>query len=169
MGTAFFYSVSRYARQMVPLSTVFILIIVSATPLAFVGNSSVFPYLNIVAVFYWSLYRPDRLPILGILAVGIFQDLLLGTMIGFMPILFLIAHGSTVSQRRLLLGKSFYFIWLGFTIICGITSLIAWGLLSLLVGQTAEVVALLVKLGMTISSFPIMFWVLGRLHRSFMD
>lgn len=169
MRIVFFYNLIKNLKKVVPLGTLLILTILSAIPISVLGSSAICPFFNFVGVFYWSIYRPDRLPIFGLVGIGIIGDLLLGTVVGFTSILFLILFALTIPLRNLLVTKSFYFIWLGFTLVCALVCFGAWVIVSVISGQLSEIVGITMQLGMTIASFPVLLWILTGLQRGLME
>ena len=109
------------------------------------------------------------MPIFGLLCIGVIGDLFLGTLVGFTAILFLVLFGLTISQRKSLVTKSFYFIWLGFAIACGLVCFLAWIIVSLRSGQLVDASGIAIQLAMTIASFPVVLWILTGLQRHLMD
>lgn len=101
----------------------------------FVLNISALPYpLNgadkipfiLIAIYYWSIYRPTFLPPIFVFAAGLTFDLLSEGPLGLNAMLFLGAHWLIADQRRFLMAQSFFIIWLGFGVLHTGILLIEW-------------------------------------------
>ena len=51
------------------------------------------PFFGLVVVYYWTIYRPDLTPLLGVFAIGILYDLGSGGIVGLSPLLFVTLRG----------------------------------------------------------------------------
>lgn len=67
-----------FARELMPFALTLGLILVGAIPFYVPGLQSVAPSLPFIAVFYWTLHRPDLMPAAAAFLIGLFQDVLSG-------------------------------------------------------------------------------------------
>jgi rod shape-determining protein MreD len=104
------------ARELTPFALTLGLIIVGAIPFYVPGLQSVAPSLPFIAVFYWTLHRPDLMPPAAAFVIGLFQDILSGGPIGTGAAVFVVLHAAVRSQRTFFHGKSFTILWLGFAV-----------------------------------------------------
>ena len=72
----------RSVRSFAPFLTSVILIMLSALPLYLPGYGEIAIEVGLVSVFYWSIYRPDLFPSVAALALGLWQDILVGSPLG---------------------------------------------------------------------------------------
>ena len=79
------------------------------------------PALPLIAVFYWTLYRPDLMPPVAAFVIGLLQDILGGLPLGVSACVLVGVHAAVNTQRRFFIGKSFAVVWLGFALVsaCG--------------------------------------------------
>ena len=75
------------ARQLVPCALTFAMLLVGVVPLHVTAFQAIAPSLPLIAVFYWTLYRPDLMPAVAVFAIGLLQDILFGLPIGFLSII----------------------------------------------------------------------------------
>ncbi len=73
--------------------------------------SLVWPDYMIPLLFFWTLYRPDLVPLGFIVVLGMMHDMLSGNVIGQAPLLWILTYMSVLFQRRFLLKKPFRMIW----------------------------------------------------------
>ncbi len=70
-----------------------------------------------MAVYHWTIYRPDLLPPIGLFAVGLAQDLLAGAPVGVGALVLLLARAAVLRYRRYFINRTFPFVWTGFTLL----------------------------------------------------
>jgi rod shape-determining protein MreD len=162
-------SIHNFTRKIVPLGAILLLVIFSALPHGLSSVPDVFPMLTLSAIFYWTIYRPDFVPPMGIFFIGLIQDIFLGTTIGLMTVVFLSLYGIALTQRKFFIGKTFYVTWLGFTLISAVTFISIWILSGLLSGSYAVSIAPLVQYVLTVLSFPVVTWCFVRIQRYLVD
>ena len=81
-----------------------------------------------MAVYHWTIYRPDLLPALVLFAVGLTEDLLTGAPVGVGALMLLIARAAVLQYRRYFVNRAFPFVWSGFTLLTGVAMLGLWAL-----------------------------------------
>jgi rod shape-determining protein MreD len=149
-------------RQLFPVVVTLLLIILNALPLRLPNWSAVEPLLPLVAVYYWSLYRPDLLPASLAFGLGVVNDVVTGGAIGVSSLVFILVRAMTTSNQRFFHGKSFFVVWSGFGLVGGGAVLLQWLLVSLLFAHFPAPRPMLVELAMTLLSYPLLSWLLTR-------
>jgi rod shape-determining protein MreD len=117
-----------------------------------------------MAVYYWSIYRPDLLPLGATFFVGIVQDTLDGTPLGLSSLILVLVQGVVVSQRRFFHGKAFLVEWWGFMLVAPGAIVISWVFASLYYGVLASPRPLGFQLLMTIVLYPCLTWLFARVQ-----
>ena len=107
MMNAVWQRLDLFARVLTPSLIACALVILSVLPLHIPSYSSVVPSLALMAVFYWSLHRPDLLPAVAVFLVGILYDILTGGPMGVQAFILLVVYWVTGSQRQLFLVNRF--------------------------------------------------------------
>lgn len=100
----------------------------------------------LMALYYWSLYRPTLLPRWLVFVLGCLTDFIGGFPIGLHAVLYLLVQWIVSDQRKILMAQAFVMVWLGFAIVCSgffgaqwvFFSLINWKLYTL--GPTATAI-----------------------------
>ena len=116
------------ARQLVPCAVTIALAIVSVLPLHIPYFGSLAPSVSLIAVFYWTLYRPDLMPVWAVFVLGLVQDALLGLPIGVSACMLTAAHAFVATQRRFLIRKSFGVVWMSFKVVALGAFALGWAL-----------------------------------------
>lgn len=127
------------------------------------------PDLPLMAVFYWTIYRPDLMPPSVILAAGLLLDLLAGGPVGITSLAFLLVSGVLMTQRRVFLSKPFAVTWWGFALIATLVAAIRWAMAALIAGRSVPLAEPTGQLLATVALFPLVAWVLVVTQRRLLD
>lgn len=150
------------AKALIPALLTAFLVVFVVVPLRAPEVAPLVPALGVVAVYYWSVFRPDLMPAWLIFLLGLFQDLLtaapLGTgLLALVAIYFLVA-----SQRRIFVNASFLLLWVVFALFAALALTLAWLAGSLLVGSWGDARLLLLQYALTVGIYPCLAWLFGR-------
>lgn len=154
-----------YMRLCVPHVITFVFLLLNVSTLAFDWALALRPDFLLIAVYYWAVYRPTLMPPAIIFALGIIMDFLSGTPTGLFATTYITAHWITVDQRRFLMSQPFITLWLGFTVICLITSALQWLVYSLAETSMLAPGPLLLQAGSSAALFPLIVMLLFPVHR----
>ncbi|WP_207481598.1 rod shape-determining protein MreD [Arenibaculum pallidiluteum] len=168
MMGGFWHKLDQAGRNVAPLSTVLVLMLVGMVPLHLPGWGPVAPQLVLMALFYWAIHRPDLVrPSLAFL-IGLLQDLLTGMPLGVNPLVYVLVYLVVLSQRRFFLIGSFGMLWLGFALIAAGASAVYWIAVCVLNMSLVQAGPAAAQAILTIALFPIFSWIFMRLHRAFL-
>jgi rod shape-determining protein MreD len=160
--------VNSGAARMLPIATTVLAAIISILPLRVPGYAALTPAFTLMAVYHWSIYRPDLLPTVGLFAVGLAQDLLSGAPVGVGALLLLLARAAVLRYRRHFINRTFPFVWTGFTLLAAGAMLALWALHCLLQLNFFDLRATVFRTVLTIAIFPVASFGLGRSQRALM-
>lgn len=152
-------------RGTVPLLLSLALVLVGAAFYGVPELVAVTPSFSVMAVYYWSIYRPDLLPAPAAFLVGLVQDVLGGGPVGMMALTLLLVHAVVVSQRRVFVGKSFFVGWWGFAIVAFGAALMTWLVASAWYTSFAPAAPLFYQTLLTIALYPGVTWLFGQVHQ----
>lgn len=152
--------------NVLPIATTVMAALLSIEPLRIDGYATLTPALTLMATYHWTIYRPDLLPALALFTIGLIQDLLSGGLPGETAIMLLLARAILLNHRQYFVDRHFPFIWAGFALLTGGTMLFLWALHSLLAGAVLELRGPVFRAVLTISTFPIASFLLGRSQRA---
>ena len=142
------------ARGTVPLLLALLLVMVASVPLRIPDFAVVAPVLSMMAVYYWTIYRPDLLPGPAAFLIGLVQDALGGGPLGQMALVLVLVHAATLTQRHVFVGKSYLVVWFGFTVISAGALALNWLLAMLLRGALIDPMPALYQSLLTIVLYP---------------
>ncbi len=158
-------NLDRWARQLAPCCVLFILVLVGVLPFGIPFMPEIMPMLTMIAIFYWTVYRPDLIPPVFIFFIGLIQDVLVGSLLGMNALALLLVYGITLTQRQVFLSKPFSVTWLGFIVISGGAFLMMWCLTGILNINIILNPVILFQFLLTIFLFPLSVWLFVRMHR----
>lgn len=155
----------RSGLRAMPFFLAIFFVLINALPLGIPEFSRVIPFLSIILVYYWSIYRPDLFSAWMALIVGLLQDFLGGGPVGLMALILLGVQGICLSQRRIVLSGGFLTGWGAFGIICSAAAAAIWIISSLYYVNVFSVIPVLAQCFLTVALYPLVAWILGRAER----
>ena len=161
--------VNSSAGRLVPILTTIITALLAILPLRIPGYAALTPALALMAVYHWTIYRPDLLPAVALFAIGIAEDLLTGGLVGIGPLTLLVTRAVVLQSRRHLVGRTFPSVWAGFTMVAGGALLGLWALHCILEFSLLNPRNTVFRLVLTIAVFPATSFLLGRIQRTLID
>ncbi len=126
------------------------------------------PFL-LMAIYYWSIYRPTLIPPWFVFIIGILADLISSGPLGLNAMVFVAAQWFVTDQRRFLMGQSFIVLWIGFLILCLAAGLIEWAVFALFSDLLPPVRSLLFSAGFGVALFPAICLLLHLTHKLLPD
>ncbi len=167
MKSGLWHRMDLLARQLTPSMLTLALVIINVVPLHIPGFSRVAPLLPLMAVYHWAIFRPRLLPAYAVFLIGLLQDILTGAPIGVNALVFLAVYGAVLSQKQFFIGKSFFILWLGFSLIAAGAAVINWLAISILSVTLVEPRTVFFQYLLTLGFFPAIAWVFMRWQRAF--
>jgi rod shape-determining protein MreD len=161
--------VNGSTARLVPILTTIIAVILAILPLRIPGYAALTPALALMAVYHWTIYRPDLLPAFALFAIGIGEDLLAGSLVGIGPLTLLVTRAVVLHSRRHFVGRPFPFVWAGFTLVSGGALLGLWALHCLLEFSLINPRNTVFRMVLTIAVFPAVSFLLGSTQRALID
>ncbi len=158
--------VERSLARILPLATTAFAALLSILPVPISGYAAVTPAFTLMAVFHWTLYRPDLLPPSALFLIGASEDLLSGAPLGTTALVLLFARSIVLGARRFFANRHFLFVWSGFVVLSGGAMLFVWALNSLFDSTFLEIHSSVFRLGLTVALFPAASLLLGRTQRA---
>ena len=168
MTPAVWQRLDQVARNLVPFSLTLLLGFLGTVPIFFPGYKPVAPAMTLIAVYYWSIFRPDLMPPIAVFALGFFHDLLSGTPLGLSAFILLLVRSAVVSQRRFFMGNSFFIMWGGFLLISAGAMALAWEIISWLESSFVHATPAFFQFLITLALFPAFTWFFVRMQQLFL-
>ena len=157
----------HWLRNLVPVATTFLFVLIGQLPLPVPLLSDVAPAFALISLYYWIVFRPDLMPYAAVFGLGIVQDAVAGAPFGLYALIYLLVQALVLNQRRFIVGKPFWVFWIGFAMVAPVAAFATWMLASLLRGTLLAPGTAFVALVMTIILFPAIAWLLVHAQRRF--
>jgi rod shape-determining protein MreD len=161
--------VNSGVARLLPIATTVLAAVIAILPLRVPGYAALTPAFTLMAVYHWTIYRPDLLPPVGLFGVGLAQDLLAGAPVGVGALVLLLARAAVLRYRRHFINRTFPFVWAGFTLLGAAAMLALWALHCLLQLSLFDLRTTVFRTVLTIAIFPVASFALGRTQRALMD
>lgn len=153
--------------KLVPVLSTLLFVIVSMLPFHIPGFGLIAPSFALMAVFHWTIYRPDLLPLSAVFGIGLFLDLLNGTpFVGLSALIFLLARTAVLNQRRLFFERPFLVLWGGFLVLASACFLFEWAFVSMMQFMALRPRLFIYQAVITVACFPIGSYFLALAHRA---
>jgi rod shape-determining protein MreD len=154
------------ASLLVPLASILAAILMMPLPigLKFWGQI-LMPSLPVIAIFLWTLYRPDLLPPVAVLLLGFFSDLLIHGPVGVSSLVYLAVYSITLNQRVYWTTLRGTGLIGGFFFVLLIAELLQWGATSFAFGRLLNPVPAVIELAVSMLVLPIARAVFRPLER----
>ena len=130
-------------------------------------NIDIKPYFMLLAVFFWSIYRPSFLLPLYVFALGILYDMVLGYPIGLHSLLFITMQLVLRAQRLFFIGQPFLILWMSFALTSFIVISLEWVLFIILRSNMYDFSAVILSTASSIFIFPLVI-ILFNMIQSFL-
>ena len=143
-------------RGTLPLIVTLVLIVLCAVPYGIPGLSKVMPLLPLVSVYFWAVHRPGLTPVVGNFALGLLQDVLVGTPIGLSAAMFVGVHAAVHYQRRFFHGKTFLVLWCFFALLMAVVLFLSYTAVALYNVALAPISPVLLQLCLTVALYPLL-------------
>jgi rod shape-determining protein MreD len=153
-------------NRLMPMLTTVVCVLVSVVPAHLPAFTAVTPAFALMAIYHWTLYRPDLLPFGAVFAVGLLLDMLTGAPLGISSLVLLLAHALVLTQREHLLMRRFTVVWVGFLVVAAAAAVVQWVVVSLFYGMLLDVRAFLFQGVLTVATYPVVSYLLVRVQRT---
>jgi rod shape-determining protein MreD len=168
MRPGLFQRVDTRLRQALPVMLTFVFVLGSVAPVRLPDYVLIAPGLVLIAVFYWSVHRPDLLRPWHACLLGLLDDMLAGSALGVNALVFTLVHAVVLAQHRFFRGKGFAIVWVAFAGIAPAAILTTTLLSAVAARGGLDPTALVVQILLTIALYPPVAWLLGRAQRLFL-
>lgn len=156
-----------FVARMVPGTTTMLFVLLSLLPFHVPSFGSIAPAFALMAVFHWSVYRPDLLPPIVVFMAGLLLDLLNGTpYVGLSALVLLLVRTGVLSQRQVFSHRPFSILWLGFFGTAVGAFILEWVFVSLMQVQALPPRPFIFQTLITAACFPIGSYLLALAHRA---
>ena len=155
----------RLIGSLVPALLAVLLVMLVNMPVSFTGGLLPAPALALACVYYWVLVRPDLMPPLAVLSIGLLEDLLSGGPSGLWAAGFLAAFWLTDRERETFAGLTGLGSVVGFAGAMLFAGAVAYGLDTIVYLRLPPVPPLLLESISTVVFYPLIAIAMGWFHR----
>ncbi len=166
MNPTFWQRIDGMARSACPFTITLLLTIFSLIPLNIPNLAEVVPSILLISVFYWTLYRPDLMPIWAVFGLAFIHDLLTGILLGIGPLILLLFCLALNGQRKFLASASFSVLWFSFFILSSLAFTLKWALLYGLEPGVVDYRPVFFQNLTTVAVYPAFSWIFALIQRS---
>lgn len=152
-------------RNFSPFILALLLIFLVRLPFRTDGMGLVIPHVSLIFVYYWTIHKPDLLPLWAVFALGMMEDLLNGGTVGASSLLLVLMASFLPDQRRFFVNRPFAEIWVGFMIVALVSFLFFWIIGSFHAGAALPIGDSFTLMLVTIMVYPLLSWVFGRYEK----
>ncbi len=111
---ALFKIIQNYSFSIIPTFTILISIILTLMPYQISNASLLTPLIVHITLYFWTVYRPQTLPYVVILLLGLLKDFIESNVLGINALYFLLFQVIIKSQRKYIYNNTFIVVWAGF-------------------------------------------------------
>lgn len=123
------------------------------------------PFFLLMAVYYWSIYRPTLIPAAYTFTLGLIMDLQTGLPVGLSALMLVAIQMVVQRQRVFLMGQPYVTVWIGFAVVALINMIALWLVISLFSLSLMPIISPLIAVGFSIVLFPLASLILLGVHR----
>ena len=152
-------------RSLTPFVFTLLMVLASAIPWHIPHFAPVTPLFAVMAIYYWSIYRPDKLPYAATFALGLLHDLLTDSPLGLSALVYLLLQSIISSQRTFFHGKPFLVVWWGFSLVMPVFALVSWIIASLYFNTLLPPLPFVIQAVLSMLLYPLFALLLIALHR----
>ncbi len=127
--------VTGLGEAVVPFLVCIFSVILTMLPYGLSSSLVVAPSFAFIAIFYWTLFRPNLMHPILVFVVGLYQDLLSMGPLGLWATTYLVLYGYFLFRRQYFAGRSFASLWFSFGIGVLLLTFVSWAISSIFFTQ----------------------------------
>ena len=164
-GISWIDRIDLQLRNLTPFFFTLIMVIISSIPWQIPSFAQVTPAFTAISLYYWTIYRPDKLPYIATFLLALLLDLLTGNPLGLSALVYLVIQAVLSSQRTFFNGKPFLVVWWGFSLVMISLTLVSWIISSLFFATLLPPMPFIIQSLLTVFLYPLISLILSSLHR----
>ncbi|MDH3235761.1 MAG: rod shape-determining protein MreD [Alphaproteobacteria bacterium] len=153
-------------RKTAPVAVTLVLVLVALMHLPVPGFAELAPMLPVMAIYYWSLHRPELLPFWTVFLIGLVIDALTGGTLGFNALMLLLVSAFMRPQQRYLAERGFAVHWVIFMIVVTIFEFLRWLLMAAIAQKILSLGDPALRVLLAVALYPCLSWVLLRIDQA---
>ena len=157
------------ARHAFPGTTTILLMLMTQAPFNIPGQGALLVAVALIAIWFWSVFRPAAMQPPLVFFIGLLLDLLGYEPLGVGVLTLLVIHGVASRGRRTLTRQGFAMLWAAFALLGAGASLLIWALTALLRFRLIPISPALFQVALNAALYPAVAIPLTLAHRSIAD
>lgn len=153
-------------RKTAPVAVTLVLVLVALMHLPVPGFAELAPMLPVMAIYYWSLHRPELLPFWAVFLIGLVIDALTGGTLGFNALMLLLVSAFMRPQQRYLAERGFAVHWVIFMIVVTIFEFLRWLLMAAIAHKFLSLGDPALRVLLAVALYPCLSWFLLRVDQA---
>lgn len=154
------HRLDQNVRRLLPIAISLVLTLAVILPIGLPQWGLLAPPLLLIAVYYWSIVRPDLMPPTAAFVLGLFQDLLTGAPLGSGALVMVLTQWTMRSQQRYLFNRPFFLMWAAFAPVVLIAGVLDWLIYAMLTFNAVPIASALVRMMLGFVLFPVVAWII---------
>tara|TARA_A100001037_G_scaffold22342_2_gene18590 strand:+ start:1554 stop:2078 length:525 start_codon:yes stop_codon:yes gene_type:complete len=147
--------IERGLQITIPSAITFVLVLLTVIPYGVPELNRTMPLLPLIAIFFWSIHCPTLYPIIFSFFLGLLQDAVGGTPIGFSSAIYLAMHALVGYQHTFFYDKNFLVLWCAFSVLSGLIVFLGYIVLVVFHLAFLPVTPIVMQLFVTIAIYPL--------------
>lgn len=123
------------------------------------------PSFTLMALFYWSIYRPSMVPSWLAFLLGLLIDIVSGLPLGLNALLYVIVARIIQSQRKIFMGQVFLSIYIGYVLASAGVAALEWAIFSLIGFEIVAFKPVMGSMLLGFAFFPVAFLLMNATHK----
>ncbi len=104
----------HFSFNLIPAFTILLSVFLTIIPYKVSNVSLLMPLVVYIVIYFWTIYRPQMVPQILVLILGLFKDVVESNILGLSAVSFLLFQVIIQSQRKYILNNLFIVIWAEF-------------------------------------------------------
>ena len=158
---------NRITASIIPVTFAIFGTLIANLPLSLLGGIVPPPLLGLMAIYFWSLVRPDLMPPFWAFAIGVLEDLLSGGPPGVWAVAFIATYALIDRQRDAFAGLSGFGAIMGFATAAAIACATAYGVVAIYYWHIPPLAPVMGELAISVVCYVPVVSFLVFVHRRF--
>jgi rod shape-determining protein MreD len=157
------------ARHAFPGTTTILLMLMTQAPFNIPGQGALLVSVALIAIWFWSVFRPVAMQPPVVFCIGLLLDLLGYQPLGVGVLTLLVVHGVAARWRRTLTRQGFAMLWAVFAVLGAAVAVLIWALTAALRFRLFPLGPAVFQIALNAALYPAVAIPLTLAHRSIAD
>lgn len=155
----------RIIIRCIPASFTVLMLLFGSVLSRIPGAGQLMPLFNVINIYYWCIFFPGSLPYIFLFIIGILQDSLSGTPLGFSSFINVLFAWGLITRFNTMGNVSFATLWLRFIILSLAVIVMGWFIMSMYYSGLLSIRPQLLQWMSTCLAYPAIHFFLTRVYQ----